>query len=453
MIQHARSYLSGDGLGPSLIRAVFGSAGIRLLSMALAFLVGVQLARQLGAESYGVYGWVMAVAAILALPAEFGMPQLLVREVAANNARSNWSLVRGILRWSDQAAWSVIALIGLICLVLWMLGIGADSNYPAQTLLLGVATIPFAVLVRLRGAALQGFGHVVRGQLPEAIFRPALLSLSLVLVYLSGTGLSTDLALILGTLAAALAFVTASVMLRRVMPSDVVNALPETEAVRWWKSALPMALTEGMRALQGNVATILMGWLATAAAVGHFRIATAVAGMISVPITLAIIVGSPVIARLHAEGDRRRMKRLLPWLAASMTAGSILLSLPIFFAGDWLIAVIFGHEFTPSVGPLMVLCLGGIIYSAIGPSFILLNMTGHEARVASAFISSVLLLIALAGPLISFHGANGAAIANVCALLCSNVLMRRDALQLTGIDPSIIAFATRLRAESSDHEK
>lgn len=447
MIQHARAYLSGDGLGPSLIKAVFGSAGIRLLSMALAFLVGVQLARQLGAESYGVYGWVMAVAAILALPAEFGMPQLLVREVAANNTRSNWTLVRGILRWSDQAAWSVIALIGLICLVLWMLGIGADSNYPAQTMLLGVATIPFAVLVRLRGAALQGFGHVVRGQLPEAIVRPALLSLSLVLVYLSGTALSTDLALILGTLAAAFAFITASVMLREVMPSDVMNAPPETEAGRWWKSALPMALTEGMRALQGNVATILMGWLATAAAVGHFRIATAVAGMISVPITLAIIVGSPVIARLHAEGDRRRMKRLLPWLAASMTAGSILLSLPIFLAGDWLIAGIFGHEFTPSVGPLLVLCLGGIIYSAIGPSFILLNMTGHEARVTSAFLVSVVVLVVLAAPLIYHFGAEGAAAANSICFVMSNLLMWRDSKKLLQIDSSVFGFLDEGRPE------
>ena len=408
--------------------------------MALAFLTGIQLARQLGAEGYGVYGWVMAIAAILALPAEFGMPQLLVREVAANNANSSWPLIKGIMHWSDRAAFAMTLLIGLTCLLLWKVDVGIDSTFSIQTLLLGIATIPFSVLVRLRGAALQGFGHVLGGQLPEAIFRPALLSLSLILVYLFGIVLSTDLALILGALAAAAAYILATLMLRRVVPRNVINAVPQTDSARWWKSALPMAMTEGMRALQGNLAIILMGWMTTAAAIGHFRIASAVAGMISMPITLAIVVGSPVVARLFAEGDRRRMKRLLPWLAASMTTGSILLTLPIVFAGDWLIANLFGQEFTPSVGPLIILCVGGVIYSAIGPSFILLNMTGHERRVTRAFLASVTLLVTAAGPLIAIEGANGAAVANVLALLLSNILMRADSIELTGIDPSIIGF-------------
>ena len=54
-----KAYLSDQGLSPTLLRALLGSAGIRTVGMGLSFLVGVQLARALGVEGYGIYGLAM----------------------------------------------------------------------------------------------------------------------------------------------------------------------------------------------------------------------------------------------------------------------------------------------------------------------------------------------------------------------------------------------------------
>src|SRR4051812_45457231 len=83
-----KSYLSGQGLGAVLVRAVFGSASLQIVGMALGFLVGIQLARGLGTEGYGIYAFGMSVAAVVGIPTEFGLPQLMTREIAVASAQS-----------------------------------------------------------------------------------------------------------------------------------------------------------------------------------------------------------------------------------------------------------------------------------------------------------------------------------------------------------------------------
>src|SRR5690606_23744752 len=111
-----RQYLSGNGIGAVLVKAVAGSAGLRIAGMGFGFLVGVQLARGLGAEGYGIYGVAMSIITLLTVPTEFGLPQLLTREVAAAQALGQWGKMHGILRWSVQSSLglSVLVVLGLL---------------------------------------------------------------------------------------------------------------------------------------------------------------------------------------------------------------------------------------------------------------------------------------------------------------------------------------------------
>ena len=122
------------------------------------------------------------------------------------------------------------------------------------------------------------------------------------------------------------------------------------------------------------------------------------------------------------------------------------MTLPFLVSGEALLGMIFGAEFSASREPLLILCLGGAIVSALGPAVVLLNMTGHERRVTRAFTISVLALVLSAFPLIYlFHG-NGAAAATALGMVLGSVLMRRDASRLLDLDSSILAFfATEAR--------
>ncbi|MBB6599046.1 oligosaccharide flippase family protein [Luteimonas sp. MC1825] len=437
--------LARPGLGRTIINAVLGSAGLRMAGMGLGFLVGVQLARGLGAEGYGIYGVAMSVLTVLMVPAEFGMPQLLIREVGAAQVNEDWGRMHGVTRWASRAAWLSSAVISVAVLG-WIIATDRAFEMPLTlTLLAGLSMVPLAVLGRQKGAAVLGLQHIVKGQLPDSVVRPAVFSLLLLIAHLFALRLSPALAMLLGTLSAAVAFVVVVAMYKRLLPTAVHHAAPISDSRRWWASAMPMALTEGMRSLQGNLATLVMGAMAPAAAVGVFRVAVSVSIAISLPVSLFTMIGSPLIARLHAQGDAARLQRLLGWLALGMTAGSILLALPFIIAGGALMARVFGDEFGASTAPLLILCAGGIVYSMLGPAVVVLNMSGYERKVSRAFGISVATLIIVMVPLVHFHGAIGAAAATALAMVLGNILMWWDARRLLALDSSVFSLMNARR--------
>ncbi|MGY0611535.1 oligosaccharide flippase family protein [Luteimonas sp. A501] len=440
MIDRLRKYLSGSGLGPTMVKAVTGSAGLRIAGMGFGFLVGVQLARGLGAEGYGIYGVAMSIIALLTVPTEFGLPQLLTREVAAAQLKQDWGRMKGILRWSSQVSWLISAVIGT-GVAGWLLLSGNGLASPlGMTLLAGVLMVPVVAQLSMRSAALRGLQQIIRGQVPGVLLRPMFYSLFLFLVPLLFVPMTPALAMALGVLSAGISLVAALYMLHWAMPGRVATAAPVVDANRWWSSALPMALTEGTRLLQGHLLILLLGAMVAISDVGIYRMASSVMLLIAMPISLFNIVCMPVIARLHASGDRQRLKRMLGFVSAGMTIGVVVLSLPFLVAGEQLLSAVFGSEFGAGSGILVILCFGVAINAFFGAGAVVLNMTGHESRVTRASLFALLVLGICAPPLILSFGIVGAALSHLISLAVWNVLMWRDCMARLSYDTSLFAL-------------
>ena len=229
-------------------------------------------------------------------------------------------------------------------------------------------------------------------------------------------------------------------MLRHNLPHEIRHVLPKIQSRAWWGSALPMALTEGMRVLQGHLGILLLGFMATLSTVGLFRVASSIALLVAVPVTLLNVVGAPVIARLHAQGDTDRLQRLLSWFALGMTCCTLLLTLPFIVAGTPLLSFVFGEEFGEANMALLVLCGSIVISSFYGANAALLNMTGHQSRVTRATGVSLALLVLTSPVLILLEGDVGAAMASALSMIVWNSLMWRDANRLLALDTSILPF-------------
>lgn len=440
MIFRLRCYLSGSGLGPMLVKAVTGSAGLRIAGMGFGFLVGVQLARGLGAEGYGIYGVAMSIIALLTVPTEFGLPQLLTREVAVAKVERDWGRMKGILCWSSRVSLLISAVIG-VGVVAWLLLSGHGLGSPlGTTLLAGVLMVPVVAQLSMRSAALRGLQLIVRGQLPDVLVRPMLYSALLFLASLWFVPMTPALAMALGVLAAAIALIVALYMLHGSMPEETTAAAPVVDALGWWSSALPMALTEGMRLLQSHLLILLLGAMVAMSEVGVYRVASSVMLLVAMPISLANIVSMPVIARLHASGDRQRLGRMLALLSAGMTTGIVVLSLPFLLGGEWLFSTVFGSEFGAANLVLVILCVGVAIDAAVGVSAALLNMTGHQSKVTRAALLALIVLAACAPPLILAFGIVGAAVSSSISLMVWKVLMWRDCVKLLSYDTSLFAL-------------
>ncbi len=430
-----KRYLLGSGLGPFLIRASAGSGAIHAAGMLLAFLVGLQLARGLGVEGYGVYGIAMAVIAVVSIPGEFGLPRLVTREVAAASASGDLPRLFGVIRWADRVSLRVALPLSAIIALGGFLVTSRNSSPVAVAIAIGAPIIPLVALAKIRGAALQGLHFIVRGQIPFRLLRPLAFSLLLLVLFTFWPEADAADAMALNGITAAIALLVGYLWLRDRLPPRPAS-LVHTSG--WLASTVPMALSDGMRILQMNLIVLILGLLMAPEQVGLFRIAASTVVAIAAPIGMMNLTVSPVMAKLFAEGDRRRLQQVVTHTARVMALAVVGLSLPFLLWGEALLSFAFGREFVPALPALLILCVGQIFSAAMGPSGSLLMMTGHEKRVTRASAISLTLSVASAVVLVPYWDLLGAAFALAFAITTWSVLTWRDATRLVAVQTSLL---------------
>ncbi len=425
------------GLGRSLVFAAGGTAGVSIVGMAFTFLLGWQLARGLGAAGYGVYGVALAIISMLGVPSQFGLPQLLTREVASSGALQDWARMKGVMRWSLKASGlSSLAIILSLGLWLGVMGPGLESQL-GKTLAVGSILIPLLAWGALSAGVLRGLLFVVVAQIPESLVRPGAHALLLVVLAVLGVVLTPVTAMAAGAIAAAIALIVGAAMAIRSVPREAIVAQHNELPMTWIRAALPMALTEGLRVVQGQVAIIALGAMVNMAQVGQFRVAASVMTILVLPITVLNLVTSPHISRLAAVGEWRKLERMLSYASLGMTLLFGLLALPFVVSGNWIITVVFGIEYDGANTIMLVLSLGVLSNAVFGVGANALNMLGYPSRVTRASIVSVLTLCAVLVPAVDSWGGLGAAAAVSATMTLWSAMLWWDVRRLTGIDIAI----------------
>ena len=434
-----KAYLSDQGLSPTLLRALLGSAGIRTVGMGLSFLVGVQLARALGVEGYGIYGLAMSIISIAMTFAAFGLPQLVTRESARAYTNNDWAGLYALLRWCSRT----VCLLALPAATVGIIAAYWQKDSSGITLLYavvaGLLIVILTPLANIYGSALRGLQHIVKGQLPEAIFRPLFYSLFLyvgVVSYPSAVGPQGAMAL--QVLAVALSALVAYFLLQRVLPKVSPQDVTHAQSAQWFQGAWPMALTEAMRVVQGNLPILVLGVLASTYLVGIYRVGSSVYLLLTFPLTLINIVFSPIFAQLHSAQEQHKLQQLLGLASRAMVLGVFLLTLPFIFFGEDILGFLFGDEFREANSILLVLGGGAIVGSFFGPGATLLNMTGHERLVTRSLGFSLLVFFVIAPPLVAMTDAEGAAIASSIVFIAWNAVMCFRARRVLSLDSSVI---------------
>lgn len=427
---------TSEGLGGFLIRALAGTGAVRLASMGASFLVGVQLARYLGVSGYGYYGIALSIITLASIPGELGIPRLVTREVAAAAVREDRPHLFGVLRWADKLSIRLSAFVALGLVIAAAVIAWVRPSPLALALVLGAPVVPFVVLSRVRGGALQGLHHIVRGQIPANLARPLVQSALLALMWMAGLTLTPASAMAINSIGCAAAFALAAYWLRRRLP-----AAAPPEIIRsgrsWLSSSIPMAAADGMRILQSELTILLLGLVTGAAQVGLFRVAAATASSAATAIPIVTQVAFPTIARLYAKGEMERLQKAVTRLAQAQFVGVLVLTLPLIIVPGPLLRFAFGHDFGDAAQAVVILCVGQLINAAFGPNAPLLTMTGHERRVTRA------MALALAATMIAVtafgrgFGSNGAAWGVLTGIAVWNIVTWLDARRLLGIDTSI----------------
>ena len=438
----ARAYVFGPSLGAFLVRSVAGTGIVQLCGMALGFLVGVQLARGLGPQTYGQYGIAMAAIGVLSIPGQFGLPRLVIREVAAALPLGDAGVIRGITSWAAKFSWSVSGVIALLTAISALAYSLTEQGDVAKALLFGALLVPLMTLTRVTGASLQGLHWTVLGQIPDGVVRPLMSSILLLLLFSSVAHPTAADAMAATVIAAGCSFITARRLLAWKLPEG--DTRRNVASVRKWiGSAIPLALTSGVRSLEGQLGVLFLGFLGTEIDAGYFRLAMSIAVLLSVPVTLVNSSILPVFARLSAAGETRKLQRVVTHAARAQFAGVFLVSVPFFIAAKPLIKILFGANFVPAGGVLVLIAVAQLISTAFGPNGHLLNMTGHERKMNLVVSISLLTNVVGAAGLVPLLGLTGAAWSWIVATFAWNVLAWAFARKLLGINTFILGGSVR----------
>jgi len=431
------AYLAGGVAGTFALRV---AGGVGQLAVALV------LARLLGAEGYGRFALGVAVATAVAAAPSWALQGLLTREVSAGLAAGRPDAVRGLLATAlpsaGGAALVFAAVLGLAAA--WVSG--GDAALVWAALL-----VPALVLGTGLASVLAGLHRVLLAQWWENVLKHWGLVALVALAWLAGSPPGPGGAIALYAAALWAGAAALALLAWHALPGAVRAARPEVPA-GWLREALPFAGIGLLAVANGQADVLMLGAFRDDVEVGIYRAASQLAALVIFLLGVVNAPLQPLIARLHAEGDRARLQRAVRATAVLVLACAVPTVAVLVIWGGELMALAFGEPFRSGALPLAILALGQLVNASMGSVGVILNMTGHQRVVMRWFAASgvltLILLLVLAPP----FGAVGAAVAAALGLVAWNVTLAREVMRRLGVNPTALPLPRRWYALASARE-
>lgn len=433
--------------GQPLASASINAFLVYIVGAGLAYLAQPITARVIGSESYGIYAYALAWVLSLASLSTLGFHVSLLRFIPAYRAKDEWSLARGVIRYSQRIATGA----GLVTM---MIGSGAALMLNARvsqellgTFLVGLAAVPIVALQLVSAAVVRGFGGVVVALVPERIIRDSLALGLLLIVLWSGLlrqSATAAMAAMLTSTTVTLIFVQVSQ--RRLQPKEIAGVHPSYAKKAWLQTMLPLTATQLADNLMSRCGIIVLGMVGDTKSAGIFAVSFSMALLTALPRLAVSTVFAPAVSDLFARDDRSGLQALVAKSAALSLAGTACAAIPLLVFTSPLLAW-FGKDFVAGTDTVRILVLGQLFIAASGSQQHLLTMTGHEG--VGAKLLTICAGLNFIGCLLTVvnYGMVGAAIAMTGSLIIWNIAMGVFLYRRLNLTPGLIAASGLMRTK------
>lgn len=410
------------------------SASLTIANMALGFIVAAVLAQMLGASGYGVYSLVVVFFAVASVFSQLGVPMLAMRETASALSFADWLKMKSLWRWAGK---QVLGMSAVTCLlsIAFVLLMDFDKS-PDQTILylLGSFFVPLASLGALRTSILRGLGHVILGQLPEALLRNAFLLTVLGSIWFFEFPSSPTRMIGANLAATVLAFSFGAWFLFRKTPPQLrLNCEVPKADQTWFRAAVFLGLSAGMIQINSHADVLILGLLRPAEEVGVYRVIFQLSTLVTFGLTAVNLVVAPRFASAYSHGNFDKLRVLVSLSAWISFLVAIPIALIFFFFAPQVLLKAFGPDFEIGFMPLMVLVIAQVINASFGPVSVLMNMTRNETSTTKALTLAAVLNVIMNFLLIPSFGMMGAAISTAVSLTVWNALLFISARRALGV--------------------
>jgi len=432
-------------------RLVLGSvvsAGLKITSAGLTFLMFVLLARVLGPEEYGAFAAMFALAMIGAVAALFGQHTLSIKTIAALGDAPEAVPARRRVMYRSL----LIALAGIGVFIAGLFAAFAVAPVFGMSLGLGyligaaVLTLPYA-LAELIQHQHRGFGAIFWALAPrDVIWRGGVVLICLgagLWPFVFADALTAMVWISLALLGiVGLQFAALLISQRKRSPDTAAGTqaeMPDTGPE--WRSSTWMWLAS-LGTLGASLNLTLAAPYLEVAMVGAYFAAQKTSQLLQLPLMAVKIAATPLFARLYRLGDfaalRDVARRLILLIAVPLTIGVLIIG---FFAEDLL--ALFDPSYASGAWALMILAGSYLCLGLGGPARQLMLMSNGERDLVRLTLYTEAVGLALVPILVPFYGIVGAAIAALIGRLAFTIVTVSWCRRHLGVDPSALALLRR----------
>ncbi len=391
----------------------------------------------LSVKDFGIYVLAFTTVTVITIPVSLGLPHLLTRYISKYEITKEWEAMKGLLIRSNQFVLLTSILAGAIAFLLYLVW---WKQYPINT----VATfwyafllLPLLVFGALRSAALRGLKYVVLGQMPDTFLRNLFFTIPLVVVFFTDKDLTPQIAMLYHAGAAAIAFLIGYVFLKKKLLDRLKGIRPVYKNRQWLKEATPFSVISGVQVVKSKLLTYVLAIFGSVEAVAIFDVAMRGAALVSFTVDALNMAISPYISSAFERKQTESMQRIVKKTARLVFVLSLPIALVFIFGGKWIIGLLFGTEYEISYIPIVILCLGHIINTIVGPIAAVLNMTSNQQYLSKNQIQMMVVSAALSVPFIHFWDVEGAALVFSIVLVLQDILLVLFIRKKLKIDPTI----------------
>lgn len=431
-------------------RLVSGGAwtlGNRLLVTLTQLAALALLARLLPPAEMGVYFLIANLVAVLNVIAQLGLTQSVVRLIADAIARNLPGRARAaILDVLIMGALSA-GLSGLLLqfgLGQWLAHTVFHSELMAAMTLWTALWVVLQTLQRFLDEMFRGlhdlrlaaiFGGIVTGILTVGFYG---------VLYATSGASDLSSVLILNAIAFGVSVVLAGVVLmKKIRPlhGEGELAVREIIVISW-----PLFLASITNIILLRADLWILGMYAPEQDVAVYGAAARIITVVTIPLTMASAILAPMIAELHAQGEKDRLEKVLRAVATLGGLPALVAILLFVFVGQPGLELLYGDALYRDGWPVLVLLgLGQLVNVWSGVCIQLMMMTGHQMAVMIITLLTSALAIIGAVLAVKPFGMYGVAAAFASGIALQNIFMVVHSYRKLGVRSYMLVNPLALR--------
>ncbi len=421
--------------------------GNRLLVTLAQLAALALLARLLPPADLGVYFLIANLVAVLNVIAQLGLTQSVVRLIADAIARNLPGRARAaILNVLTMGALSagVSGLLLQFGFGQWLAHTVFHSDLMAGMTLWTALWVVLQTLQRFLDEMFRGlhdlrlaaiFGGIVTGILTVGFYGA---------LYVTQGASDLSSVLILNAIAFGVSVVLAGVVLmKKIRPlhGEGELAVREIVAISW-----PLFLASITNIILLRADLWILGMYVSEQEVAVYGAAARIITVVTIPLTMASAILAPMIAELHAQGEKDRLEKVLRVVATLGGLPALVAILLFIFVGQPGLELLYGDALYRDGWPVLVLLgLGQLVNVWSGVCIQLMMMTGHQ--VAVMVITLITSALAILGAVLAVRpfGMYGVAFAFASGIALQNIIMVVHSYRKLGVRSYMLVNPLALR--------